>query len=442
VLIVAAIGAQDADDVVPESLSLVQEDDAKVHPFAKMDALLNEVAHPKKAPKGVLNWKKNCWTGCKKKQGCGCSFCGSAGICCRKGWKDKSNGCDGLVGGKHKHVCVTAPKGICAKYSKPKKYISKSTIAKNFFGTKKRGKPIKFARTLTAKTADAYLKLKKYVDRATAASLRAKGVMAMYECKQPAKNQITIYEVWASVKAQAALDNNWQNNKLVRLLKGQSATKLSGFPRKVKFCKAFAPKLAGNLTNIRKNSDALKAYSVLVADRVQDILAAHKGVLLELLKRMGRKTKMSPMDQYAYVLLYLKHKYGTVSGGISSYVLDHISKAMNGKHGLLEVSTIAGHTGNWVHFVPKDLGLSGSMELASRLSVRVSDFTAEMANVDDKAVGVSLRKKKLSQDLPAKDYNAVFKASCEGQDPNCAKLSEAKCTPKSGCKWVSGWNGN
>jgi len=115
---------------------------------------------------------------------------------------------------------------------------------------------------------------------------------------------------------------------------------------------------------------------------------------------------------------------------------------MNSKNGLLEASTIPGHAGNWIHFVPHDLGLSGSMELASRLAVHISDFTAEMANVDDKAVGASLVKKRLSQDLPAKDYNSVFTASCEGQDPNCAKLSEAKCTPKSGCKWVPGWNGN
>jgi hypothetical protein len=49
---------------------------------------------------------QDCWGGCKAKQG-KCDWCGTGGICCRSGWKDKSNGCDGILGMKGKgHVCV------------------------------------------------------------------------------------------------------------------------------------------------------------------------------------------------------------------------------------------------------------------------------------------------------------------------------------------------
>merc|ERR1712054_500233 len=67
------------------------------------------------APKGVNHFQQQCWGGCKKKQGCGCAYCGAAGICCRKGWHDHKNGCNGKIGGNGKHVCVKAPKGVCKK---------------------------------------------------------------------------------------------------------------------------------------------------------------------------------------------------------------------------------------------------------------------------------------------------------------------------------------
>ena len=32
-------------------------------------------------------------------------------MCCRRGWRDKSNGCDGSFGGARGHVCVMKPSG-------------------------------------------------------------------------------------------------------------------------------------------------------------------------------------------------------------------------------------------------------------------------------------------------------------------------------------------
>ena len=53
----------------------------------------------------MKNAGKDCWGGCKGKQGA-CAWCG-AGLCCRYGWKDKSNGCSGTHGIKGKgHVCT------------------------------------------------------------------------------------------------------------------------------------------------------------------------------------------------------------------------------------------------------------------------------------------------------------------------------------------------
>ena len=54
--------------------------------------------------KAVLNAGKDCWRGCGRKQGA-CDWCG-AGVCCRKGWWDTRNGCDGSIGGNRRHECV------------------------------------------------------------------------------------------------------------------------------------------------------------------------------------------------------------------------------------------------------------------------------------------------------------------------------------------------
>jgi hypothetical protein len=57
----------------------------------------------------VKNVGKDCWGGCHARQGA-CAWCGAQGTCCRKGWHDKSNGCDGNLGISGKgHVCVKKP---------------------------------------------------------------------------------------------------------------------------------------------------------------------------------------------------------------------------------------------------------------------------------------------------------------------------------------------
>merc|ERR1739844_443285 len=53
----------------------------------------------------LQNTVKDCWYECNSKQG-PCSWCGTAGMCCKKGFNDKSNGCDGTFGGITRHECV------------------------------------------------------------------------------------------------------------------------------------------------------------------------------------------------------------------------------------------------------------------------------------------------------------------------------------------------
>merc|ERR1711959_376991 len=58
----------------------------------------------KKAVKpSIMNAGKDCWAPCSKKQG-KCAWCGTAGFCCRKGWK--GNGCTGAMGINNRHTCV------------------------------------------------------------------------------------------------------------------------------------------------------------------------------------------------------------------------------------------------------------------------------------------------------------------------------------------------
>ena len=66
----------------------------------------------KKEPEPTLkNAGKNCWNGCGNRQG-KCDWCGSAGMCCRYGWSDRSNGCNGQIGIRGTgHVCAADPAG-------------------------------------------------------------------------------------------------------------------------------------------------------------------------------------------------------------------------------------------------------------------------------------------------------------------------------------------
>ena len=52
---------------------------------------------------GLENDDQECFGHCNG-QG-KCSWCGSEGYCCRKGWTP-GNGCDGSFGGNDQHVCV------------------------------------------------------------------------------------------------------------------------------------------------------------------------------------------------------------------------------------------------------------------------------------------------------------------------------------------------
>jgi len=58
---------------------------------------------------GLANSGRNCWWRCGRQQG-PCDWCGT-GVCCRSGWWDTRNGCDGVIGGHRKHACVEASEG-------------------------------------------------------------------------------------------------------------------------------------------------------------------------------------------------------------------------------------------------------------------------------------------------------------------------------------------
>ena len=69
----------------------------------------------------IKNTNMDCWNkgqcgwtnGPKGHDGQGpCEFCGSEGYCCRKessSYWDKTNGCDGTIGGESGHQCVAKP---------------------------------------------------------------------------------------------------------------------------------------------------------------------------------------------------------------------------------------------------------------------------------------------------------------------------------------------
>merc|ERR1712137_1303625 len=58
----------------------------------------------KRLNKPLAHAGKDCWRGCRRKQG-KCRWCGTEGMCCRVGWR--GNGCNGKLGIRGKgHVCV------------------------------------------------------------------------------------------------------------------------------------------------------------------------------------------------------------------------------------------------------------------------------------------------------------------------------------------------
>ena len=52
----------------------------------------------------LKNTGKDCWDECSQKDG-PCTWCGTEGLCCRKGYT--GNGCNGQMGGDSMHMCVT-----------------------------------------------------------------------------------------------------------------------------------------------------------------------------------------------------------------------------------------------------------------------------------------------------------------------------------------------
>jgi len=84
-----------------EQLKNLAADVSKIAKFlAKVD--------PENAPVGLEHKGEECWVGCHYQQG-PCGWCGT-GTCCRYGWADTSNGCDGTIGVEGLgHVCVAIP---------------------------------------------------------------------------------------------------------------------------------------------------------------------------------------------------------------------------------------------------------------------------------------------------------------------------------------------
>merc|ERR1711936_652143 len=54
----------------------------------------------------VQNQGKNCWYHCREKSGPCESFCGTDGLCCRRGNNWIENGCTGQIGEYNYHTCT------------------------------------------------------------------------------------------------------------------------------------------------------------------------------------------------------------------------------------------------------------------------------------------------------------------------------------------------
>merc|ERR1719399_2513476 len=102
----------------------------------------------------LQNQGKNCWSACHGKQGA-CGWCGTQGLCCRKGFHVKSGGCDGIIGGNNMHACIPKPSvkptlktmpnqgnncwGPCHGQGKCKYCGTGGICCRNDFGTKSKG---------------------------------------------------------------------------------------------------------------------------------------------------------------------------------------------------------------------------------------------------------------------------------------------------------------
>jgi len=86
-------------------------------------------------PSGLQNAGQNCWGSCGNQQG-PCAFCGT-GLCCRFGWHDHSNGCDGTIGvqGQPHHMC--AAQGM---HSSAVLVVQRDCCTRNDRGRSRRGR--------------------------------------------------------------------------------------------------------------------------------------------------------------------------------------------------------------------------------------------------------------------------------------------------------------
>jgi len=100
-----------------------------------------------------VNGGKQCWYTCHKKQG-KCSWCGTTGYCCRKGWK--GNGCTGAMGVNGRHTCVKPPRHKTPAKKPARKPVRRAQQAGSF---KVYNKPIAnfavWATTVSAKLVSA-----------------------------------------------------------------------------------------------------------------------------------------------------------------------------------------------------------------------------------------------------------------------------------------------
>jgi hypothetical protein len=448
--VVSLAGAEQYyDDVVPESQPDVDEEffddigpesEEDVAEEAMMEVEDEMLATTEKAPKGVKHFHKACYGGCKKKLGCGCAYCGPKGICCKKG--EKKNGCNGTIGGHGHHQCVAAPKGVCSKKKKPKKHIKRNPFTGKRLHKKKR--PIKIKVSMTAKNSAAYKTMVSFLARIMEDGATAKGSKGLYECRNPAKRRVVYYEDWeshhdAKVFKKAMKPNIETLSKTV--IKGYyaHAIKVVRIPSKAYYCRVWAPKTKGHSKRVEKNAAVLKAFSQLVADKVEDSKTLSKGPIGRLIIKMAKHSKVKPAVQYAYAITHLKARF---SGGVTKYIIDNIAKAMAGKNGLIVIGHVFGKVGNWAHLSDKAMGLSGkSFQLASQLTAGPGEFTNTLAKIDGTAVGLGLaRYRKKAAQMTVKDYHVLFTGKCKGF--RCHKKSESKCKASKYCRWYDGWDGD
>ena len=90
---------------------------AKLRPYELMNLFVRTFAE-------VQHIGEDCWASCGAQQGL-CSWCGT-GYCCRFGWDDHSNGCDGSIGiDGAGHVCSTRPSaGVLRSLALPLQALS------------------------------------------------------------------------------------------------------------------------------------------------------------------------------------------------------------------------------------------------------------------------------------------------------------------------------